>query len=144
MKQANANGVRGNWNDSYKGGSHGTTRRQAHSSPLLALSGQARQLSAPLWSRFLRSEGFLRRSIPVLIIVLLVLVAGARTGSLLGSAQRLQEDSKQQISLLSELLTLRLESQSASQSLAEGIETNASAILLETALACCKPKATKT
>ena len=111
MKQANANGVRGSWNDSVEGELYQHTNRHSHASPLLALSGQARQLSAPLWARFLRSETFLRRGIPVLIIVLLVLVAGARTGSLLGSAQRLQETAKQQITLLSDLLALKIESQ---------------------------------
>ncbi|MEP0944883.1 MAG: ATP-binding protein [Rhizobiaceae bacterium] len=111
MEQANANGVRGSWNDSAGGELYRYGSKQSHASPLLALSGQARQLSAPLWARFLRSETFLRRSIPVLIIVLLVLVAGARTGSLLGSAQRLQETAKQQITLLSDLLTLKIEIQ---------------------------------
>lgn len=111
MEQANANGVRGSWNDSLGGELYQQNRRQAHASPLLALSGQARHLSAPLWARFLRSESFLRRSIPVLIIVLLVLVAGARTGSLLGSAQRVQETAKQQIALLSDLLALKIEAQ---------------------------------
>jgi len=134
MEQANASGVRGNWDDSQREGNFGTTRRQAHASPLLALSGQARQLSAPLWSRFLRSEGFLRRSIPVLIIVLLVLVAGARTGSLLGSAQRLQDAGKQQISLLSDLLSLRLETQTNAKMTAEGLPTSTVFGLLDGAL----------
>ncbi|MEP1206749.1 MAG: ATP-binding protein [Rhizobiaceae bacterium] len=134
MEQANANGVRGNWDDSQSGGLYRHARRQAHASPLLALSGQARQLSAPLWSRFLRSENFLRRSIPVLIIVLLVLVAGARTGSLLGSAQRLQDDAKQQIALLSDLLTLRLETSANVAEMLDGLQAQTAPALLEEAL----------
>lgn len=109
MEQANANGVRGGWNDSEMGELSQRTDQHSHTSPLLALRGHARQLSAPLWARFLKSETFLRRSIPVLIVVLLVLVAGARSGSLLGSAQRIDASARDQMGLLADVISLRLQ-----------------------------------
>ncbi|MGI9365306.1 MAG: PAS domain-containing sensor histidine kinase [Rhizobiaceae bacterium] len=112
MEQANANGVRGKRGDSAIGELHQRTRRHPYASPLLALSGQARQLSAPLWARFLKSETFLRRSIPVLIILLLILVAGARTGSLLGSAKRIEDTAKHHVSQTADLLDLKIRTQS--------------------------------
>ncbi|NKB51626.1 MAG: PAS domain S-box protein [Rhizobiaceae bacterium] len=135
MEQANANGVRVGWNDSRNGESNRHSHRQAHASPLLALSGHARQLSAPLWTKFLRSEILLRRSIPVLIIALLVMVAGARTGSLLGSAQRLQDTAHQQISLIANHLSLRIETGKMSQSFVGGLQQQSGSALLEEAKA---------
>ena len=108
MEQANAKGVRGAWEDSFSRQRQYPASSHSHSSPLLALRGHVRQFSAPIWARFLKSEIFLRRSIPVLIVFLLILVAVARTASLIGSAKVLENNAKSQITLLADAVQLRL------------------------------------
>ncbi len=111
MEQANANGVRGGWTDSFKQELSPSAKQKPYVSPLLALRGHVRELSAPLWARFLRSETFLRRSIPVLIVLLLTLVAGVRSASLFSSSQSIDATAKTEIALLSDLVSVRLKLQ---------------------------------
>jgi two-component system cell cycle sensor histidine kinase PleC len=56
-------------------------RRQRRQTP--GLSGSARFLAAPAYKRLIAAEPYLRRSIPTLIIVFLLVVAAARTMSLM-------------------------------------------------------------
>ena len=109
MEQANADGVRGGWSDSFKKDLLASTQKEPNASPLLALRGHVREFSAPLWARFLQSEKFLRRSIPVLIVLLLVLVAGVRSASLMGSSQSIEASARTEISLLADLVAVKLE-----------------------------------
>lgn len=108
MEQANAKGVRGSWRDSFGGNFFNLSDATPAGSPFLALRGQARQLSAPLWARFLRSETVLRRTIPVLIIMLLLLVAGARTASLMTVAENTERNARSELSLISEIAALHI------------------------------------
>ncbi|QDZ01141.1 PAS domain-containing protein [Nitratireductor mangrovi] len=58
-------------------------RRAGRRGPLRGLAGNARIIAAPAYERLIAAEPYLRRSIPALIIIFLIVVAAARTMSLL-------------------------------------------------------------
>ena len=109
MQQANANGVRGSWWDSLKD----ILQLSGDDAPTVSspfeLQHSAKQLTAPFWARFLKSELLLRRTIPVLICLLLLFVAASRMASLLTSAEETEKAAKSELSLLAQLTAQKLE-----------------------------------
>jgi two-component system cell cycle sensor histidine kinase PleC len=72
------------------------------------VSGYARLLSHPAYERLLVSETFLRRLIPVLIVIFLAIVATARWLSLAEQARQIRQGAEAEMSLVAELLAERI------------------------------------
>ncbi|MEE9314630.1 MAG: ATP-binding protein [Rhizobiaceae bacterium] len=108
MKQASANGVRGSWMDSVKENLLKLTDAKPQGSPLFALQRRAKPFSVPTWAHFIKSELFLRRTIPVLIVILLLFVAATRTSTLITTEQEIEQATKTEISLLSQVIVSKL------------------------------------
>jgi two-component system cell cycle sensor histidine kinase PleC len=72
------------------------------------VSGYARLLSHPAYERLLVSETFLRRLIPVLIVIFLAIVAAARWLSLAEQARQIRQGAEAEMSLVAELLAERI------------------------------------
>jgi two-component system cell cycle sensor histidine kinase PleC len=72
------------------------------------VSGYARLLSHPAYEQLLNSETFLRRLIPVLIVIFLAIVATARWLSLADQARQIRNGAEAEMSLVAELLAERI------------------------------------
>jgi two-component system cell cycle sensor histidine kinase PleC len=73
--------------------------------------GYARQLSHPAYERLLRSEDFLRRLVPVLIILFLVMIAVARWLQINSMGQQIVESNKSELHFIAELIETRVSAQ---------------------------------
>ncbi len=108
MKQASAKSVRGSWMDSLKDHLQVLTDAKPQASPLFALQRQTKHFTLPLWARFIKSETFLRRTIPVLIALLLLFVAATRGAALITTAEKIENNVKTELSMFSEIIALKL------------------------------------
>ena len=72
------------------------------------VAGYARLLSHPAYERLLGSETFLRRLIPVLIVIFLVVVATARWMSLTTQAEQIRHSSEIELGFIAEMLSDRI------------------------------------
>ena len=72
------------------------------------LTGHARLLAAPAYSRLLRSESWLRRMIPLLVAALLIGIAIVRTTLLTTSAEELDSTTRNQLQLVAAVTSERL------------------------------------
>jgi two-component system cell cycle sensor histidine kinase PleC len=77
------------------------------------LSGNARVLAAPAYHRLIAAEPFLRRSIPTLIIVFLVIIAAARTVSLIAWRDDIDRTARTILALGAAQLSASLQSAAA-------------------------------
>ncbi len=73
--------------------------------------GYARQLSHPAYERLLRSEDFLRRLVPVLIILFLVMIAVARWMQINSMGQQIVESNKSELHFIAELIETQVSAQ---------------------------------
>ncbi len=94
MRQAGATGVRGKFGDSING------KFQIRSN----IAGQARFLARPAYDQLVRAEPLLRKLIPILVIILLVVVALSRAMSLLMQAENIDRNERQQLSYIAIIL----------------------------------------
>ena len=76
------------------------------------VAGYARQLSHPAYERLLRSETFLRRLVPVLIVLFLVIAATARWVSLQSQAEYIQIQTDAELHFIAETIHERLQNNS--------------------------------
>jgi two-component system cell cycle sensor histidine kinase PleC len=72
------------------------------------VAGYARQLSHPAYDSLLRSETFLRRLVPVLIILFLAIAGAARWMSLMSQADFIREQVDSEMHFVAELLEQKL------------------------------------
>ncbi|MCG6856496.1 MAG: PAS-domain containing protein [Salaquimonas sp.] len=72
------------------------------------VAGYARLLSHPAYERLLGSEAFLRRLIPVLIVIFLIVVAMARWMSLTTQADQIRQSAQAQLGFIAEMLSDRI------------------------------------
>ncbi len=72
------------------------------------VAGYARLLAHPAYERLLGSENFLRRLIPVLIVIFLVVVATARWMSLTTQAEQIRRSAETELGFIVEMLTDRI------------------------------------
>ena len=72
------------------------------------IAGYARLLSHPAYERLLSSEGFLRRLVPILIVIFLCVVAFARWAQLNSESAFIRESTETEITFISELLGDRI------------------------------------
>ncbi|MFN3549757.1 MAG: PAS domain-containing sensor histidine kinase [Mesorhizobium sp.] len=77
------------------------------------LRGNARALAAPAYQRLIAAEPFLRRSIPTLIIVFLIVIAAARTVSLIAWRDDIDRTARTILALGAAQLSASLQSASA-------------------------------
>lgn len=138
MDHASATNARINWVDSAVRSlfSRGASHVELSANP--RVTSLSRFFSVFYWAGLLKSETVLRRAIPFLIITLLLMVAAARTVVLMSTASETARTTNTEISLLSKLVTLELntnpslEQAIASPTLAEGFLKEAlSAIAME-------------
>ena len=73
------------------------------------IAGYARMLSHPAYERLRRSERFLRRLIPILIVIFLAIVAAARWVSLSSTAAQLRASAETELEFIAELLADRIQ-----------------------------------
>lgn len=90
-------------------GSLDSAKRKRRSSGNVA--GYARQLSHPAYERLLLSEDFLRKLVPVLIVLFLVIVAAARWVQINSMGQQIVEANKAELHFIAELLETKLSAQ---------------------------------
>lgn len=85
-------------------------RRSAARRAGLGMTGHARMIAAPAYKRLLASEPYLRRVIPILIVLFLIIVAGTRFLSLMAQRDDIEHSAKGLLSLaasqISQSLTL--------------------------------------
>ncbi|MEP4421487.1 MAG: PAS domain-containing protein, partial [Nitratireductor sp.] len=74
-------------------------RRTGRRRPMRGLSGNARIIAAPAYERLIAAEPYLRRSIPTLIIVFLVIVAAARATSLMSWREDIERSARMMLGL---------------------------------------------
>jgi two-component system cell cycle sensor histidine kinase PleC len=74
-------------------------RRASSRRAMRALSGNARVIAHPAYERLVAAEPYLRRSIPALIIVFLIVVAAARTMSLIAWKDDIERTARMTLSL---------------------------------------------
>ncbi|MEM7214819.1 MAG: ATP-binding protein [Pseudomonadota bacterium] len=72
------------------------------------VAGYARQLSHPAYESLLRSETFLRRLVPVLIVLFLAIVAIARWSALQSQAEYIRVSTDREMHFIAELINERL------------------------------------
>ena len=77
------------------------------------LSGNARVLAAPAYHRLIAAEPLLRRSIPTLIIVFLIVIAAARTVSLIAWRDDIDRTARTILALGAAQLSASLQSAAA-------------------------------
>ena len=76
-------------------------RRAAAHRASVGLTGRARMLAAPAYRRLLAAEPLLKRTIPVLVVVFLIIVAGTRCLSLLAHRDDVERSAKGLLGLAS-------------------------------------------
>ncbi len=108
MQHADAQGGRVGLLDSIKKSFASLPTTATHVSQFRALHGHMKAASQPVKQRFYQSEVLLRRTIPVLIVTLLLLVAGARTSSLLNDSVEIDQKSRDTLAHIAEITSLRL------------------------------------
>lgn len=74
-------------------------RRTGRRRPMRGLSGNARIIAAPAYERLIAAEPYLRRSIPTLIIVFLIVVAAARATSLMSWREDIERTARMTLGL---------------------------------------------
>ncbi|MFK7902970.1 MAG: hypothetical protein AB8B49_09040, partial [Nitratireductor sp.] len=94
MANANAPIVRAELSDS------GTQKTRNTS----GLAGYARQLSHPAYERLLNSENFLRKLVPVLIVIFLVVIAAARWIQINDMGKQIMGSAKTELNFVAELI----------------------------------------
>ncbi|MEC9343729.1 MAG: PAS-domain containing protein, partial [Pseudomonadota bacterium] len=72
------------------------------------VAGYAKLLSHPAYERLLGSETFLRRLIPVLIVIFLIVVAAARWMSLTTQAEQIGRSAENELGFIAEMLADRI------------------------------------
>jgi len=72
------------------------------------LSGNARLLAAPAYRRLLAAEPILRQSIPALIVIFLVFIAGARFLSMMGWREEIERDARAMLAIAASELSSSL------------------------------------
>ncbi|MEM8649109.1 MAG: ATP-binding protein [Pseudomonadota bacterium] len=73
------------------------------------VAGYARQLSHPAYESLLRSESFLRKLVPFLIVLFLVIAGTARWVTLQSQADAIAHQTKREMHFIAELLQVKLE-----------------------------------
>lgn len=73
-----------------------------------SISGYARQLSHPAYDRLLNSEDFLRKLVPVLIVIFLVIVATARWVQINAMGQQMMDSARVELHFIAELTEEKL------------------------------------
>ncbi|WP_040676869.1 PAS domain-containing sensor histidine kinase [Nitratireductor pacificus] len=76
--------------------------------PRMGLAGNAKIIAAPAYERLLAVEPYLRRSIPILIIIFLLVVAAARFLSLLTWRDDMERDARTMLALAADSLAATL------------------------------------
>ncbi len=74
------------------------------------VAGYARQLSHPAYENLLRSETFLRRLVPILIVLFLCVVAVARWSTLQNQAEYIRNSTNAEMHFIAELIEERINS----------------------------------
>lgn len=132
MKQADAKSVRGSMAESIRFRLFQLTDHTHQTSPVHMWQGTSSKMSSSSWARFIQSERILRRIIPTLIFLLLVMVAWARISSLSGMAEDIERNAKTELGLTSQLAVLSL---ADTPSLEEGLKSPTLAeVFLESSL----------
>ena len=72
------------------------------------VAGYASQLSHPAYERLVKSEGLLRRLVPVLIVVFLIVAGSARWVSLQGQAEQIRQQVDAELHFIAELIDEKL------------------------------------
>ena len=90
-------------------GSQDSAKRKWRSRPSIA--GYAKQLSHPAYERLLSSENLLRKLVPVLIVLFLVVVALARWVQINSMGQQIIEANKAELHFIVELVETKLSAQ---------------------------------
>ena len=72
------------------------------------VAGYASQLSHPAYERLVKSEGLLRRLVPVLIVVFLIVAGSARWISLQGQAEQIRQQVDAELHFIAELIDEKL------------------------------------
>ena len=78
------------------------------------IEGYVRQISSPAYEKLLNPELFLRRLVPVLVIFLLVMAAFVRWVLLSGQAELIEENAKNEITYIAEILKFSLQYEQSS------------------------------
>ena len=73
------------------------------------VAGYARQLSHPAYESLLRSESFLRKLVPFLIVLFLVIAGAARWIALQSQADAITQQTNREMHFIAELLQIKLE-----------------------------------
>ncbi len=120
MDHAGTQKVRGGWMESVKRKLVDLNRAKREENLFEGPLPQSKIFAAPAWGRVLKSEKILRRLIPLLILVLLIMVAASRTAGMLSSSQSIKRAAQSEITLISELSALYL---SANQSLQSALSS---------------------
>ncbi|SFQ43289.1 PAS domain-containing sensor histidine kinase [Nitratireductor indicus] len=81
----------------------------------MGLAGNAKIIAAPAYERLLAIEPHLRRSIPILIIIFLLVVAAARFVSLLNWRDDIERDAKTMLALAAESIAVTLSVETSSE-----------------------------
>jgi len=80
-----------------------------------SMAGYARLLSHPAYERLLLSEDFLRKLVPVLIVLFLVIIALARWIQINAMGQQILDANKAELHFIAELLDARIEGMKAGE-----------------------------
>lgn len=83
--------------------------------PRATIAGYAKQLSHPAYERLLNSENFLRKLVPVLIVIFLVVIATARWIQINNMGQQIIGSAKSELHFIAELTDEKLKTATSNQ-----------------------------